>query len=101
MTSSRPPHQLYPIYYFLKAYPNRSVFTVVALLFSGLAEVISFAAMIPLLGMAFLQEEVNKELGFLEAGISQIFDIAGLEMTMGGILVLVVLLIGLKSFLSF
>lgn len=101
MTSRESKNRLYPIYYFLKAYPKRSAFTVLALLSSGLAEAISFAAMIPLLGMALLQDEADRELGVLEVGISKIFDIAGLEVTMEGILVLVVVLMGLKSFLSF
>ena len=101
MTSRETKNRLYPIYYFLKAYPKRSAFTVLALLSSGLAEAVSFAAMIPLLGMAILQDEADRELGVLEAGISQIFDIAGLEVTMGGVLVLVVVLMGLKAVLSF
>ena len=101
MTSRETKNRLYPIYDFLKAYPKRSAFTVLALLSSGLAEAVSFAAMIPLLGMAILQDEVDRELGVLEAGISQIFDIAGLEVTMGGVLVLVVVLMGLKAVLSF
>ena len=85
----------------LRAYPKRSIFTVFALLFSGLAEVVSFAAMIPLLGMAMFQDTGDKDLSFLESGISEIFDIFGLEMSMGGILVLIVLLMTLKSILSF
>ena len=101
MTSSESKNRLYPVYYFIKAYPKRSAFIVTALLSSGLAEAVSFAAMIPLLGMAILQDEVDRELGVLEAGISQIFDIAGLEVTMGGVLVLVVVLMGLKAVLSF
>ena len=101
MSSNRSKNRLYPIHYFLKAYPERIVFTVLALLISGLAEAISFAAMIPLLGMALLQDKADRELGVLEAGISKIFDIAGLEASMGGILVLVVVLMGLKSLLSF
>lgn len=100
-TSNGLKNKLYPIYYFLKSYPKRSAFTVFALLFSGLAEAISFAAMIPLLGMALQQGHVDKELGFLEGGISQVFELAGVEMTIGSILLLVVLLMTLKSFLSF
>jgi len=101
MNVKRLANNFYPIFYFLKAYPKRSIFTVSALLASGLAEAVSFAAMIPLLGMALLQGAADKELGFLEEVIAQIFDIVGLEMTMGGILVLVVVLMGLKSYLSF
>ncbi len=101
MTSSKSKNRFYPIYFFLKAYPKRSAFIVTALLSSGLAEAVSFAAMIPLLGMAILQDTGDRELGFLEAGISQVFDFVGLEITMGGVLVLIVLLMGLKSFLSF
>ena len=47
MISNDSNNRFYPIYYFLRAYPKRSIFTVFALLFSGLAEVVSFAAMIP------------------------------------------------------
>ena len=101
MISNDSNNRFYPIYYFLRAYPKRSIFTVFALLFSGLAEVVSFAAMIPLLGMAMFQDTGDKDLSFLESGISEIFDIFGLEMSMGGILVLIVLLMTLKSILSF
>ena len=101
MISDDSNNRFYPIYYFLRAYPKRSIFTVFALLFSGLAEVVSFAAMIPLLGMAMFQDTGDKDLSFLESGISEIFDIFGLEMSMGGILVLIVLLMTLKSILSF
>ena len=101
MTSNGLKNNFYPIYYFLKSYPKRSAFTVFALLTSGLAEAVSFAAMIPLLGMALLQNDTDRELGFLEAGISQFFDFVGLEMTLGGVLVLIVLLMGLKSLLSY
>lgn len=101
MTSSKSKNKFYPIYFFIKAYPKRSVFIVTALLSAGLAEAVSFAAMIPLLGMAILQDTGDRELGFLETGIAQVFKFVGLEMTMGGVLVLIVLLMGLKSFLSF
>jgi len=101
MIPSESKNSLYPVYFFLKSYPTRSAFTVFALLFSGLAEAISFAAMIPLLGMALQQGNTDKELGFLEVSISQVFELAGLEMTIGSILLLVVLLMMLKSFLSF
>ena len=93
--------KLYPIYYFLVAYPRRAIFTVTALLSSGLLEAVSFAAMIPLLGIALQRGEAVKELGFLENSITQIFDIFGLEVTMGGILTLVISLMTLKSILSY
>jgi len=64
MTSNKSKRHFYPVYYFLKAYPLRSVFVVSALLSSGLAEAVSFAAMIPLLGMALLQNNEDKEIGF-------------------------------------
>ncbi len=101
MILSRIAKKFYPICYFLRAYPQRSFFTVGALLSSGLAEAVSFAAMIPLLGMALQQGEAVDELGFLEKSITQIFSIAGLEVTIGGILTLVVVLMALKSYLSF
>lgn len=101
MISNGLKNKLYPIYYFLKAYPKRSIFIVLALVLSGLAEAVSFAAMIPLLGMALLENETGQELGFLEATIAQAFDMAGLDVNIGGILLLVVLLMSLKSLLSF
>lgn len=101
MTSHESRNRLYPIYYFLKAYPFRSIFVVSALLLSGLAEAVSFAAMIPLLGMAILQDGGGVDLGFLATVVAQIFNFMGLEMTMGGVLVLIVLLMALKSFLSY
>lgn len=101
MNSNNNESKFYPIYYFLRAYPKRSIFTVFALLFSGLAEVVSFAAMIPLLGMAMFQNTGDEDPSFIESGISKIFEIVGLDMTMGGILVLIVLMMTLKSLLSF
>ncbi|MDC3152720.1 ABC transporter ATP-binding protein/permease [SAR86 cluster bacterium] len=101
MTINETKNRFYPIYYFLRAYPKRSIFTVFAFLFSGLAEVVSFAAMIPLLGMAMFQNTGENDPTILESGIAKIFDIFGLDMTMGGILLLIVLLMTLKSLLSF
>ncbi len=101
MNSNETKNKFYPIYYFLKAYPKRSIFTVFALLFSGLAEVFSFAAMIPLLGMAMFQDTGDRDLSFLESGIAKVFEIFELEMTMGSILILIVLLMSIKSILSF
>ena len=101
MTSNKSKRHFYPVYYFLKAYPLRSVFVVSALLSSGLAEAVSFAAMIPLLGMALLQNNADKEIGFLESGITKAFETVGLDVTIGSILLLVVFLMGLKSYLSF
>tara|TARA_B100000963_G_scaffold17140_1_gene13106 strand:- start:23116 stop:24849 length:1734 start_codon:yes stop_codon:yes gene_type:complete len=101
MTSNKSKRHFYPVYYFLKAYPLRSVFVVSALLSSGLAEAVSFAAMIPLLGMALLQNNEDKEIGFLESGITKAFEMVGLDVTIGSILLLVVFLMGLKSYLSF
>ena len=101
MTLSKSYGKLYPIFYFLKAYPKRSIFTVLALLSSGLAEAISFAAMIPFLGMALQQGEAAEDLGFLEKIITQIFDLIGIDLTMSGILFLVVTLMSLKSYLSY
>ena len=66
-----------------------------------MAEVVSFAAMIPLLGMAMFQDTGDNDLSFLESSIAKIFDIFGFDMTMGGILLLIVLLMTLKSLLSF
>lgn len=94
-------NRLYPLYFFLKAYPKRSIFTVLALLFSGLAEAVSFAAMIPLLGMALRQTDADKELGFLEGAIVEVFEVTGIAISIEAILVFIVSLMGLKSLLSF
>ena len=93
--------KFYPIFYFLYAYPKRSVFVIAALLSSGIAEAISFAALIPFLGMALQDESSVSELSFLEEAIVQIFNIVDLEVSMGGILSLVVTLMAIKSLLSY
>ncbi len=93
--------KFYPITYFLNAYPKRSFFIVSALLISGIAEAISFGAFIPFLGMALQEGKSNEEFGFIEKTISQIFSVTGLEVTMSGILILVVVLMTLKSYLSY
>ncbi len=101
MSYSPEKNRFYPIFFFLSSYPRRSVFTVAALFLSGLAEAVSFAAIIPLLGLALVPDSPEKELGLLEGGIAQVFDLANLEMTVGSILALVVVLMALKSCLSF
>ena len=51
--------------------------------------------------MALQQDDTAEEFGFIEKSISQIFDIAGLEVTMSGLLILGVVLMGLKSCFSY
>ena len=102
MTLDKHLKKLYPIYYFLVTYPKRSVFTVSALVISGLAEAISFAALIPLLGIALGgQENSVEEHGFLESMIDNLFNLVELDVTVSGILLLIVISMSLKSLLSF
>ena len=61
----------------------------------------SFAALIPFLGMALQDESSVSELSFLEEAMVQIFNIVDLEVSMGGILSLVVTLMAIKSLLSY
>lgn len=92
---------IYPVSYFIKAYPSRTIFIVAALMLSGLAEAVSFAALIPLLGMALLEDNVREDFGLLEQLVSGVLGFLGLDATIGGVLVLVVCLMCLKSYLSF
>ena len=102
MTLDKHLKKLYPIYYFLVTYPKRSVFTVSALVISGLAEAISFAALIPLLGIALGgQENSVEEHGFLESMIDNLFNLVELDVTVSGMLLLIVISMSLKSLLSF
>jgi len=60
-------NKLYPIKYFISLYPGRSLFSVIAIFVSGLAEVFSFAALIPLIKIALNEGGVinPEESGFM------------------------------------
>lgn len=90
---------IYPSLYFFHANPKRSVIIVIALLFSGLAEAFSFAALLPLINVAVKGEiETSSKLGLY---ISRIFEFVHLQPSLGIILASIVLLMILKSLLMF
>jgi len=96
-------NKLYPIKYFISLYPGRSLFSVIAIFVSGLAEVFSFAALIPLIKIALNEGGVinPEESGFIYNFISNIFLSAGVPISIGSVLFLIVSLMTVKSLLLF
>jgi ATP-binding cassette, subfamily C, bacterial len=89
------------IKYFVTLYPYRVTFAVIALFISGLAEAFSFAALIPLIGMALNDSATVPDANFLQDAVNSLFMIAGADASIGGILLLITFLMTLKSFLTF
>jgi len=93
--------KLYPISYFVFLYPYRVIFSVVLLIISGLAEAVSFAALIPLIGLALNEGDVATNNGTLQESISNLFSLVGLSVSMANILILITALMTIKSFLTY
>jgi len=77
------------------------MFMVFILLASGLAEALSFAALIPLIGIALGQDTSQVDSSLLQRSIHDLFFIVGMRPSIGNILFLISISITIKSFLSF
>lgn len=94
-------NKFYFLNYFLFLYPWKSTFIVLALIISGLAEALSFAALIPLLGIAIQNSNQSSNDNSFQEYIHNIFNFFNIEISLGSILFIITLLIIFKSFLSF
>ena len=82
--------------YFFAAYPLRSTFMLLAITVAALAEGAGIAALLPLITLVIDAESAG---GALTQYVERIFALAGLDLSLGGLLVLIVVAISLKSLL--
>lgn len=87
--------------YFLALYPWKSTFIFLALIVSGFAEAISFAALIPLLSITFNNNSRLSDENSFEEYIYNLFNNFNIELNLSSILIIITLLVIFKSFLSF
>ena len=83
--------------HFFAAYPVRSTLMLLAITAAALAEGAGIAALLPLIGLVIDAEGVG---GTLTAYVEQVFALVGLDLSLGGLLVLIVVAIALKSLLT-
>jgi ATP-binding cassette subfamily C protein len=91
----------YFLNYFLALYPWKSTFIFLALIVSGFAEALSFAALIPLLSIAFKNNSRLSDENSFEEYIYNLFNNFNIELNLSSILIIITLLVIFKSFLSF
>ena len=82
--------------YFFAAYPVRSTLILLAITAAALAEGVGIAVLLPLIGLLIDAEGAG---GTLTLYVEQVFALVGLELSLGGLLVLIVVAVVLKSLL--
>lgn len=82
--------------YFFTAYPWRSTLTLLALSASALAEGVGIAMLFPLIGLVV---DVEGTGGTLTTYVERVFAFIGLDLSLAGLLVMIVVAISLKSML--
>ena len=82
--------------HFFAAYPSRSALMLLAITVAALAEGVGIAALLPLIGLVIDAEGTG---GSLTHYVKQVFTSLELEFSLGGLLVLIVAALGLKSLL--
>ena len=82
--------------HFFAAYPVRSTLVLLALTASALAEGVGIAALLPLISLVIDAEGAD---GTMTQYVEQVFALVGLELSLGGLLVLIVVAMVLKSLL--
>ena len=80
--------------YFVAAYPARSALMLLALTAAALAEGVGIAAVLPLLSLVIDAEGGG---GILTAYVAKVFALVGLELSLGGLVLLIVVALTLKS----
>ncbi len=83
--------------YFFAAYPLRSTLVLLALTAAALAEGVGVAALLPLVSLVIDSQGGG---GALALYVGQVFALAGLEMSLAGLLALIVAAMVLKSLLT-
>ena len=82
--------------FFFAAYPIRSTLMVAAMTVAALSEGVGIAALLPMIGLVIDGEGGG---GAIAGYVAQLFALAGLEPTLGGLALFIVLALGLKSLL--
>ena len=82
--------------YFFAAYPVRSTLILLAITAAALAEGVGIAVLLPLIGLLIDAEGAG---GTLTLYVEQVFALVGLELSLGGLLVLIVVAVVLKALL--
>ena len=82
--------------YFFSAYPLRSTLVLLALTAAALAEGVGIAALLPLIGLIIDADGAG---GALTLYVERVFALLGQEISLGGLLILIVAAIGLKALL--
>ena len=82
--------------YFFAAYPVRSTLILLAIMAAALAEGVGIAVLLPLIGLVIDAEGTG---GTLTLYVEQVFALVGLELSLGGLLVLMVVAVVLKALL--
>jgi len=82
--------------YFYAAYPMRSTLALLLIAVAGLAEGLGIAALLPLMGMVIDSSGATEGLSL---HVARTFALAGLEPSIGGLLIVIVGMITLKSLL--
>ena len=82
--------------YFFAAYPVRSTLILLAITAAALAEGVGIAVLLPLIGLVIDAEGAG---GTLTLYVEQVFALVGLELSLGGLLVLIVVAVVLKALL--
>ena len=82
--------------YFFAAYPVRSTLMLLAITAAAVAEGVSIAVLLPLIGLVIDAEGTG---GTLTLYVEQVFALVGLELSLGRLLVLIVVAVVLKALL--
>ena len=82
--------------YFAKAHPVRSALMVLMITMAALSEGFGMLSLLPLIGLVINAEGTDST---LMPYVEWVFDVLGLEISLGGLLVVIVLAMGLKSLL--
>ena len=82
--------------HFFAAYPLRSSLMLLAITAAALAEGVGIAALLPMIGLVI---EAQGAGGMLTQYVEQVFAFAGEDVSLGGLLVLIVVAMGLKAVL--
>ena len=86
--------------HFYAAYPGRSTVMLLSLTIAALAEGVGIAALLPLFNMVISPEATEGATGALTLLVGRAFALAGLEPSIGGLLIVVVGMIGAKAVLT-
>ena len=97
MTTAKESRQLLDLLrHFSTAYPIRSTLIVLSITVAALAEGLGIASLLPLINLVVEPDGANNTLTLY---VAQAFDFVGLELSIGGLLIVIVAMIATKSLL--